>query len=164
VLKTVAMILLAALLTAVVGPAGAQSLLSTRNIEISFQNQMLRGAVLREAYKPSDFIRDYRVTSVAGIPSDSYLAAYSAAWYGYQFEELSQVDLALEGMGTGATLGLFIGAIGNTLGFWDEDKSWMMVGAMSALGAAWGASKVEDPAWRIRLKWDDLDDMSVPTE
>lgn len=163
-LKTVAMILLAASLAAAAGPAGAQSLLSTRNIEISFQNQMLRGAVLREAYKPSDFIRDYRVTSASAVPSDSYLAAYSAAWYGYQFEELSQVDLALEGMGTGATLGLFIGAIGNTLGFWDEDKSWMMVGAMSALGAAWGASKVEDPAWRIRLKWDDLDDMSMPTE
>jgi hypothetical protein len=33
---------------------------------------------------------------------------------------------------------------------------------MSALGAAWGASKVDDPNWRIRLRWEDLDDMSVP--
>ncbi len=162
--RLIATVLSSALIAAAALPAAGQSLISTKNIEISFQNQMLRGAVLREAYQPSDFIRNYRVTSISGVPSDSYLAAYSAAWYGYRFEELSQVDLALEGMGTGASLGMFVGAIGNTLGFWDEDKAWMMMGAMSALGAMWGASKVDDPAWRIRLRWDDLDDMSVPAE
>ena len=161
---TIAMILLPVLLAGVAVPAAAQSLVSTRNVEISFQNQMLRGAVLRDAYKPSDFLRDYRLSGVSGVPTGSHLAAYSAAWYGYRFEELSRADLALEGMGTGASLGLFFGAVGNTLGFWDEDKAWMMMGAMSAIGAVWGASRVDDPAWRIRLRWDDLDDMSVPTE
>jgi hypothetical protein len=143
--------------------ASAQTLLTTKNVEVSFQNHLLRGAVLRDQAGTGDeFLRRYYLQNNARLSSDASLAAYSAKFYGLEVEELSAVDLALEGAGTAASLSLFVGAIGNTLGLWDEDKTWLMVGAMSALGAAWGASKVDDPKWRIRLRWEDLDDMSAP--
>jgi hypothetical protein len=145
-------------------PAGAQALVTSKNLEISMQNQLLRGAVLKSAYQPSDFLRDYRITGEIAHPDGAYLAAYTAHWYGYKVEEMSRTELALEGIGTGATMGLFMGAIGQTLGLWDEDKTWMMVGAMSALGAAWGASKVDDPSWRYRLRWDEENRLTVPTK
>jgi hypothetical protein len=141
----------------------AQTLVTTKNVEFSIQNQLLRGAVLRNDYKPSDFMRDYRITADAEIPTD-YLAAYTARWYGLEVEELSRADLALEGAGTGATMGMLVGALGQTFGLWDEDKTWLMVGAMSALGAAWGASKVDDPSWRYRLRWEEQNQLTVPTE
>ena len=144
-------------------PAAAQTLVTTKNVEFSIQNQLLRGAVLRDDYKPSDFIRDYRIRTDADIPTD-YLAAYTARWYGLEVEELSRAELALEGAGTGATMGMLVGALGQTFGLWDEDKTWLMVGAMSALGAAWGASKVDDPSWRYRLRWEEENQLTVPTE
>jgi len=151
-------------ITATSGLVHAQSLVSTNNIEVSFQNQLLRGAIVRSDFQPSDFLGDYRVPMAGESHSDAYLAAYTARWYGYQVVEVSQAQLALEGAGMAASLGLFVGAIGNTLGLFEEDKTWMLVGAMSALGAAWGASKIDDPNWRVRLRWDELESMTVPTE
>ena len=77
--------------------------------------------------------------------------------YGLTIHEMSTTELALEGVGTGASLGLFAGAVANTLGVWDEDTTWFLVGAMSALGAAWGASKADDPKYRIRVQWEPED-------
>jgi hypothetical protein len=144
-------------------PGAGQTLVTSKNVEFSIQNQLLRGAVLRNDYKPSDFLRDYRITTDAEIPTD-YLAAYTARWYGLEVEELSRADLALEGAGTGATMGMLVGALGQTFGLWDEDKTWLLVGAMSALGAAWGASKVDDPSWRYRLRWEEQNRLTVPTK
>ena len=149
--------------TVLPAPIGAQSLVTSKNVEFSIQNQLLRGAVLQNDYTPSDFLRDYRITADADIPAD-YLAAYSARWYGLQVEELSRADLALEGAGTGATMGMLVGALGQTFGLWDEERTWIMVGAMSALGAAWSASKVDDPSWRYRLRWEEQNDLTVPTK
>jgi len=143
--------------------AGAQTLVTSKNVEVSIQNHLLRGAVLRSEYTPSDFLRDYRIASDPEIPGD-YLAAYSARWYGFQVEELSPVDLALEGAGSGATMGMLVGALGQTLGLWDEDKTWLLVGAMSAVGAAWSVSKWDDPTWRYRLRWELENDLTVPTK
>lgn len=158
---TVVVVLLAVALPAA---AGAQTILRSSSLEISIQNQLLRGAVVRQSFTPSDFLRDYRITNPAQVPSDAYLTAFSAQWYGYRIDELSTVELALEGVGAGVTVGMFLGAIGNTLQLWDEDKTWMLVGAMSALGAAWGASHADNPEWRYRLRWDEQDDLTVPTE
>jgi hypothetical protein len=163
VLRAIALLIGLTTAAAVSAPA-AQTLVTSRNLEISMQNQLLRGAVLRSDYQPSDFLRDYRIMGEPDEPNGAYLAAYTAHWYGYRVEELSQTELALEGLGTGATMGLFMGAIGQSLGLWDEDKTWLMVGAMSALGAAWGASKVDDPSWRYRLRWDEQNSLTVPTE
>ena len=153
----------ALLVMALVASAGAQTLVTSKNVEISIQNHLLRGAMLRSEYTPSDFLRDYRLASDPEIPGD-YLAAYSARWYGFQVEELSPVDLALEGVGAGATMGMLVGALGQTLGLWDEDETWLLVGAMAAVGAAWSSSKWDDPSWRYRLRWDLENDLTVPTE
>jgi hypothetical protein len=156
-----ATLLLAAALPA---PAPAQTLIRSSNLEVSIQNQLLRGAILSQPFTPSDFLRDYRITEEGQVPSDAYLAVYTARWYGYRVEDLSTIDLALEGVGTGATMGMFLGAVGHALGLWDEDKAWLLVGAMSALGGAWGASKADDPTWRYRLRWDEEVDLTVPKE
>jgi hypothetical protein len=161
--RCTAFIVLLTISTGLFATASAQTLLTTKNVEVSFQNHLLRGAVLRDQEGTNDdFMRRYYLRNSTSLPAGASLAAYSAQFYGFKVEELSAVDLALEGAGTAASLSLFVGAIGNTLGLWEEDKTWLMVGAMSALGAAWGASKVDDPNWRIRLRWEDLDDMSVP--
>jgi hypothetical protein len=155
--------LLIASVTAI--PAGSQTLLSTKSVEVSFQNYMLRGAVVRDGWDAqNDFLRDYYGRGVDPAQSDAYLAAYSARFYGLERYEASTGELALYGIGTGASLGLFAGALGQTLGLWDEDKSWLLVGAMTALGAVWGASKADDPEWRYRYRWEELDRLTVPTE
>ena len=58
---------------------------------------------------------------------------------------------------------ILAGAIGNMLGLWDEDTSWLLMGAMSALGAVWAGTKIDDPDWRFQYRWEDQP-LTVPTE
>lgn len=161
----IAAILAASLLTIFTATMpNAQTLVTTKHLEVSMQNQLLRGAILKNDFKPSDFLRDYRLPAGPEQPNSAYLAAYTARWYGYQVKEMSVTDLALEGVGAGATMGMLVGALGQTFGWWDEDKTWMLVGAMSALGAAYTTSKIDDPSWRFRLQWEDENRLTVPTK
>jgi hypothetical protein len=41
---------------------------------------------------------------------------------------------------------MFLGAIGNTLGLWNEKATWAMVGVMSAAGASGFGAKANDPS------------------
>lgn len=135
--------------------ATAQSLLTTKNVEVRFQNYLLRGALLDDGHGfESGFLRDYYTQPNTGIPAGTYLTTYNAHLYGLETYEMSRVDLALEGVGMGASVGLLAGAVANTIGVWDEDKTWLLVGAMSALGAVWGASKADEPKWRVRVRWE----------
>ncbi len=47
----------------------------------------------------------------------------------------STLDAMLFGAGAGSTFGMFLGAIGNTLGWFDEDTTWIITGAAAAAGA-----------------------------
>jgi hypothetical protein len=153
VLLLIVSILLAASIT-----ANAQSLLTTKNVEVRFQNYMLRGALLDDGSSSgSEFLRDYYGRSEVGIPPGTYLATYNARLYGLEVYEMSRMDLALEGLGMGASMGLFAGALAQSFGAWDEDKTWLLVGAMSALGAVWGAKNADDPGTRIRVRWEPED-------
>lgn len=157
--------LVTSVLLVLVSPAHTQTLLTGKNVEVRFQNYLLRGAVLRDyGIYQSEFLRDYAVMNEAVPSSDAYLTAYSARFFGLERYELSRTEIALEGAGMGASLGLFVGALGNTAGWWGEDKAWLLVGAMSALGAAWTSTKADDPTWRYRYRWEDLEPMTVPTE
>jgi hypothetical protein len=139
-------------------PTNAQTVLTTKNVEFRFENYLLRGALLGEDKTlSSDFLRAYYTRADAAVPRGTYLTTYNARMYGLTIHEMSTAELALEGAGTGASLGLFAGAVANTLGVWDEDTTWLLVGAMSALGAAWGASKADDPNYRIRVQWESED-------
>ena len=55
--------------------------------------------------------------------------------FGLERIELGRTDTALRGLSMGASAGLFAGAVAGTMGLWDEDTSWAIVGALGALGA-----------------------------
>ncbi len=145
--------------------AVAQTLINTNNVQMSFENQMLRGAILREdGLAHSRFLgENYRFRAEHMVAEGNYLKAYSARFYGIERYEVSSSDLLLTGLGGGAQLGFFAGAIGNMLGLWDEDTTWLLMGAMSALGAAYMGTKLDDPSWRFQFRWED-EPLTVPTE
>ncbi|MCI0452991.1 MAG: hypothetical protein L0Z51_11490 [Candidatus Latescibacteria bacterium] len=62
----------------------------------------------------------------------------------------TRFDAMLLGAGTAGTLALFVGAIGNTLGAFDEDTTWIMTGAAAAAGALYSGSR-----FKVRLGPDD---------
>ena len=59
----------------------------------------------------------------------------------------------LNGAGTAATVGMFLGAIGTTFGWFGEDTTWALVGAMAAAGALYGDARYE-PRPHLGVTWD----------
>jgi len=81
-----------------------------------------------------------------------YLTLRAETLYGLERVQLTPLDMALEGAATGATLGLFAGAVGGAAGLWDERASWTIVGGLAAIGAIMGAKKgFDEPAVRLRF-------------
>jgi hypothetical protein len=82
------------------------------------------------------------------------LAAHREYLLGYQRVELSRLDYALRGAGTAATSAMFMSAMAESAGIWDEDTSWYLIGAASALGALLGgtAGTPDDPGARIEVR------------
>ncbi|HXV14627.1 MAG TPA: hypothetical protein VEC56_10535, partial [Candidatus Krumholzibacteria bacterium] len=62
----------------------------------------------------------------------------------------TRFDAMLFGAGTAGTLAMFVGAIGNTLGAFDEDTTWIITGAAAAAGALYSGSR-----FKVRLAPDD---------
>lgn len=121
-----------------------------------------RRSLLRDSWKvynaPSSEYRfeNYFLRTRNALPANSYLTARPDVIYGLERIELSRTETAMRGLAMGASAGLFAGAVGGTLGLWDEDTSWAIVGALGALGAIFGGTKgYDDPGWRIRYRWTD---------
>lgn len=55
----------------------------------------------------------------------------------------SRFDAAMLGAGTAGALGMFVGALGNTFGLFDEKTTWLLTGALAAGGAIYGGAKYE---------------------
>lgn len=55
----------------------------------------------------------------------------------------TRFDAMLLGAGTAGTLAMFIGAIGNTIGAFDEDTTWLLTGAAAAAGALYTGSRYQ---------------------
>ena len=112
---------------------------------------------------PGDnFLQEYLRDVAERSFGDADLAVYSLQFLGIEQYQATGLDLALEGIGAGATLGLFAGAVANTAGLWDEDTSWYIVGAAAALGAVMGYSRSKDPKKRTRYRWSiDIDSEST---
>jgi hypothetical protein len=88
-----------------------------------------------------------------GVPG-TYISMRKDLFFGYERYQVTRFDRMLEGAQLGAKVGLFMSAIGTTSGMWDEDNSWYLVGAMSALGALLlGMPQDDEPQWRVRLQW-----------
>lgn len=90
-------------------------------------------------------------------PLTTYLAVSADRFYGIERYELSRTQCALVGADTGLTLGLMAAALGMTAGLWDDETGWAIAGAAAVLGALRGASKSDEPEFRIRLRWEDPD-------
>lgn len=96
------------------------------------------------------FLRDQ-----LGAPTTGYLTVNlnltSMPWY----EPPTRFEAITYGAGTAATLGMFMGAIGNTLGVFDERTTWLITGSLAAAGAVYGGTHYEPaPAFRLRLSHD----------
>lgn len=98
-------------------------------------------------------LRDY--FHRAALDSNAALSIYNARYYGFRRYELTRPQSALRGAELGTSLGMFLGAVGNTLGFIGDDSVWYLMGAAAAAGAVWGgAVKHDEPGWRVRYRWE----------
>lgn len=119
---------------------------AARRSDGSFDGNLLRNYFLR------NYLRNYLLNNSTSSQDHADLKSHAAGFCGLERYELSPADLAFQGLGMGASMGLCAGAIGSSFGWWDEDKALLMTGAMSALGALWTATKADDPSWRYRYR------------
>ncbi len=64
----------------------------------------------------------------------------------------TRLDATLQGAGTAGTLGMFVGALGNTFGLFDEKTTWIIAGSLAAAGAVYGGATYE-PRPRLHFDW-----------
>jgi hypothetical protein len=141
-----------------------QTLLESDHVEVRFESCFLRASLLTDAVaRRSTLVRDYSFFHHTGLSAGNYLSAYPARYYGLEKYELSPTMMVLLGAGVGAQAGMFLGAVGNTLGVWNEKTTWAMVGALSAMGAAFFGAKADEPEWRNVYLWED-DHRLVPVK
>jgi hypothetical protein len=134
----------------------SQTIFKSNNIEVRFESCLLRASLLgNDATHSSRLIRDYSPFRRVGVPAGSYLASYPAYMYGLEKYELSPSTMVLLGASVGAQAGMFLGAVGNTLGLWSEKTTWALVGVMSVAGGSWFGIKANDPSWRSVYRWKD---------
>lgn len=70
------------------------------------------------------------------------------AWY----TPPTRFDAVMHGAGSAATLGMFLGAIGNTLGWFDETTTWWLAGSLAAAGGIYAGTHYRpEPRIQIRL-------------
>ena len=64
----------------------------------------------------------------------------------------NRFNAMLNGAGAATSMGMFLGAIGTTLGWFTEDTSWAITGAMAAAGALWAGTHFQpDPT--LKFNW-----------
>lgn len=74
--------------------------------------------------------------------------------YGPRIYRLSRFESSLKGAGTGARLGLFLGAIANSVGGRNDPMTFYMMGAGAAAGALFGGTLgAEHSRWSVGVDW-----------
>ena len=76
------------------------------------------------------------------------LSMSALSWY----QPPTRFDAVLNGAGSAGTVGMFIGAIGNTLGWFDEETTWWLAGSLATVGAVYAGTRYE-PQPGLRLRW-----------
>ena len=95
-------------------------------------------------------------TDSGGVPFGIDRSRWTPFAGGLRSYEMSRGDCTLKGLGAGASLGLWLGALAMTTDAWDERTSWYMAGAAAAAGAVLGGTiGVSSEAWRTNYKWDE---------
>ncbi len=91
-----------------------------------------------------------------GVPLGLSRSAWTPFPRGLRPYEISRADCAMKGLGAGATLGLWLGALATATDAWDERTSWCVAGAAAAAGAALGGTiGVSSETWRTNYEWDE---------
>ncbi|MCZ6767382.1 MAG: hypothetical protein O7D32_10680 [bacterium] len=99
-------------------------------------------------------LEGYLQRSAAGSAQSS-LSLQAGRLYGFERFELSTLDCAIYGAGAATTMGMFLGAVGTTLGLFDEQTAWAIIGASALAGATYGVTvNANDSDYRIRYRWD----------
>ncbi|HEU4929859.1 MAG TPA: hypothetical protein VFU38_08510 [Candidatus Krumholzibacteria bacterium] len=93
----------------------------------------------------------------ADVPSPAYLTFTISPFTTTAYVPETRFDAMLFGAGAAGTLAMFIGAIGNTIGAFDEDTTWIMTGAAAAAGAIYSGSRFKINATLRPEPW------SIPT-
>ena len=142
----------------VVYPAWGQSALDPSNYGLKLGNPRATSSGDRDDFDrfstPNNFFESYLRNSAERTYSGPDLVAYSHRFYGIERYEVTRLNMVLEGAGAGATLGLFMGAVGTTTGLFDEQTGFYLMGAAAALGALLnGTVGADDPAKRVRYRW-----------
>lgn len=95
---------------------------------------------------------DFALRDGAGIPSAGYLAVTLNTGMNGWYVPPTRFDAILTGAGAATSLGMFLGAVGTTLGWFDEDTSWAITGAMAAAGAIYAGTKYQ-PQPSLKFNW-----------
>ncbi len=66
----------------------------------------------------------------------------------------NRFNAMLGGAGAATSLGMFLGAIGTTLGWFSEDTSWAITGAMAAAGAIYAGSHYQAQP-TLKFNWNE---------
>ena len=112
--------------------------------------------LLRRGGSAPGLLQNYFTRQLTGKTTGMYLSTNTARFYGYHQVELTRLGTMVKGAETAASMALFLGAVGNTFGLFDEKTSWWMMGGAAALGALYGGTAgYEDPGWRYQIRWDD---------
>ncbi len=95
----------------------------------------------------------------ANTPTPNYLTFSLSPFTVQPYTPSSTFEAMLFGAGAGSTLGMFVGAIGNTLGLFDEQTTWAITGAAAAAGALYSTSR-----FKIRVGPDDWSSPRPPSD
>jgi hypothetical protein len=86
---------------------------------------------------------------------DTFLKAYADRFYGPRRIQFSRLDYALHGAASGATMGMFAGAMGSAAGMWNDRTAWYLTGATTILGAILGGTaSPDDRRARVHVRWE----------
>ena len=86
-------------------------------------------------------LSNYLSRQRAEIPAPATLTFTISPFSTTAYVPETRFDAMLFGAGAAGTLAMFVGAIGNTIGAFDENTAWIMTGAAAAAGAIYSGSR-----------------------
>jgi len=96
--------------------------------------------------------RDYMLRDRFSAPGQNYVSMSIDLAAPHWYAPPTRFDAVITGAGTAGMLGMFIGAVGNTLGWFDEDTSWIVTGSLAAMGAIYGGTTYQEQP-RLRYQF-----------
>lgn len=146
-MKTIA-VALAILATAAATPSFGTTSADSTKTRTTVPEAIEGGLLSPELGRPDHFLRDRYSYPTTGYLTVA-LGPRTMQWY----RPPTRFDAILRDAGTAVTVGMFLGALGNTFGAFDETTTWILTGSLAAAGALAGGMTYEaEPT--LRFHWD----------